>query len=67
MPGSELLAWSISLRSAFYPPGEDVEETAREAPSDVLALLNKLAQQLDELLLRQARVEDRLAALDANT
>jgi hypothetical protein len=64
MPGSELLAWSISLRSAFYPPGEEVEETAREAPSDVL---NKLAQQLDELLLRQARVEDRLAALDANT
>jgi len=28
---------------------------------------SKLAQQLDELLLRQARVEDRLAALDANT
>jgi hypothetical protein len=62
---SELLAWSISLRAAFYPPAEDSNDTTTESHSDVLALLNKLSKQLDELLLRQTRVEERLAALEA--
>ncbi|EGZ18005.1 hypothetical protein PHYSODRAFT_331893 [Phytophthora sojae] len=49
---SELLAWSITLRAAFNPPAEEKQET--------------VSQQLDELLLRQTRVEERLAVLGAN-
>ncbi|KAE9040318.1 hypothetical protein PR001_g7129 [Phytophthora rubi] len=64
---SELLAWSLTLRAAFNPPAEDKEQTATAAPSSVLNALEKLSQQMDELILRQTRVEERLAALETNS
>jgi len=63
---SELLAWSITLRAAFNPPAEEKQETAAESSQDMIRVLEKLSQQLDELLLRQTRVEEKLAALGAN-
>ncbi|KAE9068965.1 hypothetical protein PF010_g26849 [Phytophthora fragariae] len=64
---SELLAWSLTLRAAFNPPAEAKEQTATAAPSSVLNALEKLSQQMDELILRQTRVEERLAALETNS
>ncbi|EGZ29033.1 hypothetical protein PHYSODRAFT_322617 [Phytophthora sojae] len=63
---SELLAWSITLRAAFNPPAEEKQETATESSQNMIRVLEKLSQQLDELLLRQTRVEERLAVLGAN-
>ncbi|EGZ07818.1 hypothetical protein PHYSODRAFT_339711 [Phytophthora sojae] len=63
---SELLAWSITLRAAFKPPAEEKQETAAESSQNMIRVLEKLSQQLDELLLRQTRVEERLAVLGAN-
>ncbi|KAE9289954.1 hypothetical protein PR003_g25415 [Phytophthora rubi] len=64
---SELLAWSITPRAAFNPPAEEKHKTAAESSQNMIRVLEKLSQQLDELLLRQTRVEEKLAALGANT
>ncbi|KAJ8535336.1 hypothetical protein ON010_g13402 [Phytophthora cinnamomi] len=62
---SELLAWSITLRAAFNPPAQMINETAPESSQNMICVLEKLSQQLYELLLRQTRVEEKLAVLGA--
>jgi hypothetical protein len=63
---TELLAWSITLRAAFNLPSEAKQETATESSQNMIRVLEKLSQQLDELLLRQTRVEEKLAGFGAN-
>ncbi|KAE9034408.1 hypothetical protein PR003_g10545 [Phytophthora rubi] len=63
---SELLAWSITLRAASNLPTEEKHETATESSQNMIRVLEKLSQQLDELLHHQTRVEENLEALETN-
>lgn len=67
MPESELLAMAVSIRHVFDPPVEDTSTTSNDKIQDLITLVRQQSLQLDEVIPRQTKLEERLDSLEGKS